>query len=145
MKENLVASMKRVLSNVVNEYLHAHGFHWNVVGSQFPQLHEFFGDIYEDVYGSIDSLAEIIRKLGDLSPFQLSQFASLKTTPELNPTDPMGMVKALYDINNQVIVDLMFTFKEANNINQQGVANFLAERIDMHQKWAWQLKSTLGQ
>ena len=145
MKDNLIASMKRVLANVVNEYFHAHGFHWNVIGSDFAQLHKLFQKIYEDVYSSIDSLAEIIRKLGDMSPFQLSQFASLKTTPELNPTDSMGMVKGLYDINNQVIADLMFTFKEANNINQQGVANFLAERIDMHQKWAWQLKSTLGQ
>jgi starvation-inducible DNA-binding protein len=142
--DKLITSLQRAFANVVNEYLHAHGFHWNVVGKDFPQLHEFFQEIYEDVYGSIDPLAEILRKLDVKSPFQLSQFAALKTTSEADPEDAEGMVKALFDMNNQVIASLNLAFKEANTVNQQGVCNFIAERIDMHQKWAWQLRSTLG-
>lgn len=144
MNDKLIEALRRCFANVFNEYLHAHGYHWNVVGKDFPQLHEFFQEIYEDVYGSIDPLAEIMRKLKQPAVFQLSEISSLRSTPEINPADAEGMLKALFDINNQVIMSLNIVFREANALNQQGVCNFIADRIDMHQKWAWQLRSTLA-
>jgi len=143
MNTKLIEALRRCLADVFNEYTHAHGFHWNVVGKDFPQLHEFFQEIYEDVYSSIDPIAEILRKLDAPAPFRLSEFVSLRGTTEKNPSDALGMVRALYELNHGVILNLMQAFKEGNAVNQQGACNFIAERIDMHQKWAWQLKSTL--
>jgi len=144
MEIKLIKSLQRLIANVVNEYLHAHGFHWNVVGPQFAQLHEFFEEIYEDVYSSIDPIAEILRKLDVKSPFQLSQFTKLKNTPEVNPSDAMDMISALSMINTAVIGNLTEVYDTANSLDEQGICNFIAERIDMHQKWAWQLRSFKG-
>jgi starvation-inducible DNA-binding protein len=63
----LTDSLKTVLSDAVTMYFTAHGFHWNVEGQDFSQYHDLFADIYEDVYSSIDPLAEDIRKLGEYS------------------------------------------------------------------------------
>lgn len=141
MEIKLIKSIQRLLANVFNEYLHAHGFHWNVVGPQFAQLHEFFGDIYEDVYGSVDEIAEILRKLDVLAPFHLSAFMELKSTTEANPTEAMDMIYDLSVINNAVIANLTEVFDYANKLNKQDICNFVAGRLEMHQKWAWQLRS----
>lgn len=141
MEIKLIKSLERLLANVFNEYLHAHGFHWNVVGPNFGQLHKFFQKIYEDVYSSVDPIAENLRKLNVKSPFQLSQFIELKDTPESNPADDMAMISALYSINANVIANLNEVFEYANTLDEQGICNFIAGRIEMHQKWAWQLRS----
>jgi len=144
MEIKLIKSLERLLANVFNEYLHAHGFHWNVVGSDFAQLHKFFQKIYEDVYESVDPIAENLRKLNVKSPFQLSQFIKLKDTPESNPADAMAMISALYSLNANVIANLNEVFEYANKLDEQGICNFIAARIEMHQKWAWQLRSFKG-
>lgn len=144
MEIKLIKSLQRLLANVFNEYLHAHGFHWNVVGPQFAQLHEFFGDIYEDVYGSIDSIAEILRQLEIKAPFRLSELTELKSTPEVNPSDAMDMISSLYTINTNVIANLNEVYGLANKLNHQDICNFIAGRLEMHQKWAWQLRSFRG-
>jgi len=140
----LIKSLQKLLANVVNEYFHAHGFHWNVIGSDFAQLHKFFQKIYEDVYESIDSIAEILRKLDVKSPFHLSDFIELKTTGEVNPLEAMDMIYELGVINDAVIANLVEVFDLANDANEQGVCNFIAGRIEMHQKWAWQIRSFKG-
>jgi starvation-inducible DNA-binding protein len=144
MEIKLINSVQRLLANVFNEYLHAHGFHWNVVGSQFAQLHDFFEEIYEDVHSSIDPIAEILRKLDVKSPFQLSEFIKLKNTQEYNPSDAMGMITSLSMINTAVISNLSEVFDIANKLNHQDVCNFVSGRLEMHQKWAWQLRSFKG-
>jgi starvation-inducible DNA-binding protein len=141
MEIKLIGSLERLLANVFNEYLHAHGFHWNVVGPDFAQLHKFFQKIYEDVYESIDPIAENLRKLNVSAPFHLSQFTELKDTPELNSENAMGMIGALYSLNANVIANLNEVFELANTLDEQGICNFIAGRIEMHQKWAWQLRS----
>jgi starvation-inducible DNA-binding protein len=144
MEIKLIKSVQRLLANVFNEYLHAHGFHWNVVGPQFAQLHEFFGDIYEDVYGSVDSIAEILRQLDVKAPYQLSQFTKLKSTPESDASNAMDMISDLAMINNAVIANLTEVFDYANKLNLQDICNFVSGRLEMHQKWAWQLRSFKG-
>lgn len=140
----LIASLRKTLANVVVEYFHAHGFHWNVVGPEFQQLHEFFQEVYEDIYSSIDPMAENLRKLNVKSPFRLSEFMADSTINETNPVEAMDMVHALSMINTKVIESLNETYTLANSVNEQGICNFIAERIDMHKKWAWQMRSLLG-
>jgi starvation-inducible DNA-binding protein len=124
----------------------AHGYHWNVKGKHFSQLHEFFQEIYEDYDSAIDPFAENIRKLGYDAPYLLSDFIEISSIPE--PTRITSgaheMIASLYEINGALLGCIKNGFDVANTCNEQGIANFLAERIDMHQKWAWQLRSSLS-
>lgn len=141
----LVDELKVLQANVIQMYTQSHGYHWNVEGMLFKQLHAFFLEIYEDVYDSIDPISENIRKLGGRAPFGVNQWASNNTFDindnlELSAVD---MVRELVKTNNILINQLKQVFKIADLENEQGVANFIAERIDKHQFWNWQLNATL--
>ena len=141
---DLVKTMRGVLADVITFYLRAHGYHWNVEGADFSQYHILFENIYSDVYESIDPLAEIIRKLDAYAPFTLSGLVALRSLDDTKVSPaPLEMAKDLLDANDKVTKVLMNAFDVANKDNQQGVANFLAERIDAHQKWSWFLRSSL--
>lgn len=137
-------SLAECLGNAVVLAFKAQGHHWNVMGPDFTQYHDFFGEIYEDVYGSIDPLAENLRKLGALAPYRLSEFASLTSIEDMEcGCSPMSMCNDLFVANNMMIDCLKETFAAADAANQQGIADFIAGRIDMHQKWAWMLRAHL--
>jgi len=141
--KKLATSLKTVLSDVVTMYFAAQGYHWNVEGEDFYQYHGLFAEIYEDVYSSIDPIAENIRKLDEYAPFSLKTFLDLRTieTKEVKP-EPKAMAKALMTLNEGVIKSLDKAFKDATSADEQGIANFIAGRIDQHQKWAWQLRAS---
>ena len=139
----LTDSLKTVLSDAVTMYFTAHGFHWNVEGQDFSQYHDLFADIYEDVYSSIDPLAEDIRKLGEYAPFTLSKFIDLRTieAKDVKP-EPKAMAKELLRLNDGILESIADAQKEAGKDEEQGIMNFLAERDDMHKKWRWQLTAS---
>ena len=139
----LVKALKEAMADVVTFYFMAHGYHWNVEGQDFSQYHALFADIYEDVYGSIDPLAENIRKLEDYAPFSLQKFIDLRNVEfkDVDPT-PKAMAKSLLTANETVLDSLNSAFDQATKDKHQGIANFLADRIDMHMKWAWQLRAS---
>lgn len=141
----LVAELETLLSNVVSVYFRAHGYHWNVKGQDFAQYHELFGEIYEDIYGSIDTLAESIRKLGSDSPFNLGDFATSRSIDDsrIDLATATGMAYDLYSANEELLEQVKSVFRCANKYDEQGIANFLAERIAMHQKWSWQLRASV--
>lgn len=145
-KPELVNALAVLLSDAVVLSHKVQGAHWNVMGSDFPEFHEFFGEIYEDIDGSIDPFAENIRKLGAVSPSRLFEFARMSN---IEDTDVGYMC---IDLSNDILIynavmlnDLRRAFDIANQANEQGIANFIAERIDMHAKWDWQLKATTYQ
>ena len=139
----LTNDLKTLLADSVTMYFVAHGYHWNVEGSDFSQYHALFAEIYEDVYSAIDPLAEDLRKLGEYAPFTLSKFIDLRTVEsvEVKP-EPKAMAKALLKVNDGVIETISKAFASATKANEQGIANFLAERDDMHKKWHWQLTAS---
>lgn len=144
--DSLVEALKEVLGNAFSMYVRTHGAHWNVEGSDFAQYHELFETIYEDVYGSIDPLAENIRKLEGKAPGSISDFDEIDgldsaTEPDTSTGD---LAQDVANANRVVLESLDKAFKIANDSNEQGIANFLAERIDMHQKWAWQLSASMS-
>lgn len=145
-EESLVPALRRLLADVFSFYLRAHGYHWNVMGGDFSQYHALFEAIYEDTYESVDELAENIRKMDGVAPFRLPELMALRSindTP-IQSAMPADMTADLLMGNEQVLMSLQMTFEIANAVNEQGVANFIAERIDAHQKWSWQLKSSLS-
>lgn len=137
-------ALKGLLADVFIFYLKAHGYHWNVEGQDFSQYHGLFGDIYEDAYGSIDPIAENIRKLDEVAPFRMERLAKLAKIEDKASTsnNAKALAKDLLAHNEKLLEQLKKAFDVANEENEQGIANFLAERIDMHQKWSWQLKAS---
>jgi starvation-inducible DNA-binding protein len=145
MHQKLAEHLAVCLADTVTYKFIAHGYHWNVKGPEFTQFHDFFATLYEDADSAIDPLAENIRKLGFDAPFTLEDFASL-TCVSVNPVsgDPIEMSSNLYEINCHLKECLTKAFDIANACNEQGIANFLAERIDQHAKWVWQIGTTIG-
>ena len=139
----LTNDLKTFLADAVTMYFVAHGYHWNVEGQDFSQYHSLFADIYEDVYSSIDPIAEDLRKLDEYAPFTLSKFIDLRTVESVEVApNPKAMAKALLKVNEGVLVTIGKAFASATKANEQGIANFLAERNDMHKKWHWQLTAS---
>ena len=140
----LADSLKTLLATNFAYYIKAHGFHWNVEGPDFGQLHKFFQKIYEDAYSAIDPLAEYIRYLGEYSPASLERFSELTAIAgQTKIPRARLMLEELYVNNDQMLDLLNRCFAEANNDNQQGIANFIAERLSAHGKYRWQLTSYL--
>ena len=120
-------------------------FHWNVEGPDFAQLHGFFGMLYEDVNdNAIDQTAEYIRTLDDYTPGSFERFGELSVIKgQTKVPRARLMIEELLANNSQMIELLNQTFEAAQSERQEGIANFIAERIDAHGKWGWQLKSFL--
>lgn len=144
-KQDLAQALAVLLSDTVTFKFLAHGYHWNVRGREFIQFHDKFGDIYTEADGALDPLAENIRKLGFDAPFLLTDFAAL-TGIEATPVsaDPIDMSASLYKANAYIIGCVRAAFVIANALNEQGICNFLADRDDIHNKWAWQLGTIIG-
>ena len=143
---DLNEELTELLADVFSFYLRAHGAHWNVVGADFAEYHKLFQKIYEDVYESVDPLAENLRKLGAKAPFQLTQFLTLRTLEDATAVsqDPRALAMDLLTANDILLDEISDAFDCATAYGQQGVANFLAGRMDQHQLWKWQLSASLG-
>lgn len=141
----LTDDLKTLLATQYAYVIKAQFFHWSVEGPDFAQLHGFFSDIYNEVYDeSIDRTAEYIRTLGEYAPGSLERFLELSLiTGQIKVPRARLMIQELLE-DNQIMLDLLNQcFASASEENQQGIANFIAERLDAHGKWGWQLKSFL--
>lgn len=137
---NLYECMVTALSNTFSMYYMAHSAHWNVKGDDFPSMHEFFGDIYTEVYGAIDPLAEHIRALGAVAPVSLDAICAYSDIEEMAGVfNTAGMVRSLANANARVLDCLKMAYETANG--KYGLQNFLADRIDQHEKHAWMLSA----
>jgi starvation-inducible DNA-binding protein len=142
--ETLKELMKKVLADTFTLYLKSHGFHWNVEGPNFAQYHSFFNDLYEELHGAVDPIAEHLRTLQAFAPASLKRFSELtEIEEEFNVPTPIEMIRQIHDGNEVVLKTLNMTIKFAETLNKQGLVNFLGERIDIHEKHAWMLRSFL--
>ena len=134
--------MKKVLADTFALYLKAHNYHWNVEGSNFPQYHEFFGNLYEELHGAVDPIAEQIRSLDIYAPGSFTRFMELSEIED-ETSVPAGveMARRLMTDNERVLATLNVAFKLADQFDKQGLADFIAGRIDTHSKHAWMLRS----
>jgi starvation-inducible DNA-binding protein len=142
--DELIEQMKVSLGSTFAFYLKAHNFHWNVEGSNFPQFHSFFEGIYTDAWGAVDGIAEHIRTLGAYAPGSLSRYSDLSIVKdEVNIPPALSMVSKLID-DNQILIDqLTKTQALAESNKKMGLANYLQDRIDAHEKNGWMLRATL--
>ena len=142
----LAAKLAHLLSDVVTTKFLFQGYHWNVLGPDFGEHHEFFGMLYEDLEESIDPLAENILKLGYPAPYMLQDYLEMSCVKEdrLDGSSSKFLLDSALRANQKVIDCYMSAFELANECNEQGLVDFLAGRIDMHNKWRWQIKAFLG-
>lgn len=141
--EELQKAAKIAFASEFSFYLKAHFFHWNVEGINFRELHDLFGTIYEEVYGSIDDFAEKIRALGAYAPGSNSRFGMLtgiEDETDVLPAEQM-VLELLQDSDNMVKI-LKRVYDIAEAAGEHGFSNFLAERMDAHRKHSWQLRAT---
>lgn len=144
--DDLASALQKLLADIATFYHIVHEAHWNVTGADFYQYHKFFDEIVGDVYDSIDPIAENIRKLGSKPAYRMSELFKQSALPDfdIKTDNAVNLAKTLGDLNKIIIGMLKKTFDTANKVNEQGVANFIAERIDSHQKWQWFLEASIG-
>ena len=132
--------LKVALADTFAFYLKAQYFHWNVTGSDFSMYHDFLGELYEEVYGAVDPIAELIRTTGEFAPGSFSRFAELTTLQE-QPSIPTAeiMLNELLSDNFKVIASLTAAYNTAEEEKRFGVSNFIQDRITAHDKHKWML------
>jgi len=142
----LADQIKQLLANNVTVYFRAHGYHWNVKGIHFAAYHELFQEIYEDLYEAIDPTGEWLRKLGYDAIYTLDDFMTYRTIQEpiKQVTLPM-MIQTLLEGIQQLEECTEHCLEMATQENEQGLINFLGGRIDMLEKWEWQLNTSINE
>jgi starvation-inducible DNA-binding protein len=125
-------------------YLKAQNFHWNVEGANFPQYHELFGKIYEEVGGIIDDFAENLRKSQIYAPASFLGLSQLtQVADEGTILSAQGMLQELL-MDSDLMADIFDkAFDAAEEMHEHGLSNFFADRQDAHRKHSWMLRSTL--
>ena len=137
-------NLKVLLASVNSLSIKAQNFHWNVEGDNFPQYHEFFGNFYEEVYSAVDKIAEYIRTLDSYAPGSLTRYAELTIIEDQVKIPRPNLMFAELLSDNEKMIDLLNgCFVSAEEENKQGIANFIAERLDAHEKHGWMLRSIL--
>ena len=140
----LVDQLKIVQADAFTLYLKAHYYHWNIEGPNFPQYHDFLQNFYEEVFASVDTFAELIRTLDTYAPGTLSRFKALTTIDESDTVpDAMTMISNLQNENNSMLITLLKAYEMADAETEIGIANFLQDRIQSHEKHGWMLRSIL--
>ena len=134
--------LKTLLNLVANFYMQLHQAHWNITGKEFVQNHEFFGDLYDDVYSSIDDIAENIRKLDSFVEYSPKSIDAGSILVDLPVTGDFKTILSVIINNNQFVINsLRSSLESAREDKLYDIENYLADRINMHNKHAWMLKA----
>lgn len=142
----LAAKLAKLLSDTVTAKFIYQGYHWNVLGPDFGEYHEFFAKLYEDAESAIDPIAENILKAGFPAPYMLADFFEMSSIREdrLDGSSTKFLLDSALRVNGELLNCHLDAFQLADECNEQGLADFLAQRIDTLKKWNWQIKAYLG-
>lgn len=137
--------LSRLLADTYTLYLTTHNFHWNVTGPQFNSLHAMFMTQYTELWNAVDPIAERIRALGHPAPGSYAQFTKLSSLPDVPAVPPKAeeMVRVLMQGHEAVARTAREAFPAAERANDQPTADLLTQRLDIHEKTAWMLRSVL--
>lgn len=145
MMEELKAILKITMANNYVTYFKSHSYHWNVEGMFFSQFHDFFADLYADLWAVADRYAEEMRALDEYAPISIDAMFKASTIDEDNakPADATAMLQNLQSANDEIITNLNKLFTTATKAGEQGLANLAADRLDQHKKHGWMIRSFL--
>ncbi|MEM6274087.1 MAG: Dps family protein [Myxococcota bacterium] len=144
-REKIASGLARLLADSYTLYLKTHNFHWNVTGPMFNTLHTMFEEQYTELAGAVDEIAERIRALGIASPGSYKQFAELtKIEEETGTPDAQEMIRQLVIGQETVVRTAREVFPVAEGANDEPTADLLTQRMQLHEKNAWMLRSMLA-
>ena len=143
-RARIAEGLSRVLADTYSLYLKTHSFHWNVEGPMFNTLHLMFMDQYTELWTALDAIAERIRSLGYPAPGTNSEFARLTSIDETpGVPDAMEMVRLLVAGHEAVTRTTRAVFPAADKASDESTADLLTQRLQIHEKTAWMLRSLL--
>ncbi len=144
-RERIAAGLARLLGDSYTLYLKTHNYHWNVTGPQFNTLHQMFEVQYTELATAVDEIAERIRALGVKAPGSYKAFAELTSiddgTGEESADD---MIRQLVLDQETVVRTAREVFPLAEAANDEPSADLLTQRMQLHEKTAWMLRSMLA-
>ncbi|MEZ4503422.1 MAG: Dps family protein [Dehalococcoidia bacterium] len=141
-RQTIAAGLERVLADTYTLYLKTHNFHWNVTGPRFRELHLMFEEQYNELWLATDLIAERIRALGEYAPATYREFAALSSIKEPDRVPPAGeMLTELLAGHEAVVHTARDVFPAAENAGDQVTMDLLTQRMQIHEKTAWMLRS----
>ena len=143
-REAIAGNLSKLLADTYTLYLKTHNFHWNVTGPQFNTLHAMFEQQYIELATAVDEIAERIRALGVKAPGSWAEFGRLASVEEANgDEDATEMVRQLVIGQETVVRTAREGFPSADAANDEPTADLLTQRMQIHEKNAWMLRSML--
>jgi starvation-inducible DNA-binding protein len=143
-RSEIAAGLARVLADSYTLYLKTHNYHWNVTGPRFRELHLMFEEQYTELAVAVDDIAERIRTLGELAPGSYSEFAQLSRITEASGrTSAEQMIRDLVIANETLVRTIREVLPRAQAAADESTASLLADRMVVHEKTAWMLRSAL--
>ncbi|AFY73619.1 DNA-binding ferritin-like protein (oxidative damage protectant) [Synechococcus sp. PCC 7502] len=143
-REEIVAGLSRLLADTYTLYLKTHNFHWNVTGPMFQTLHLMFEGQYTELALAVDLIAERIRSLGFPAPGTYSDYARLTSIPEtIGVPKAEEMIRLLVEGQEAVVRTARSIFAVVDKANDEPTADLLTQRMQVHEKSAWMLRSLL--
>jgi starvation-inducible DNA-binding protein len=143
-RKEIAEGLSRLLADTYSLYMKTHYFHWNVTGPMFNTLHLMFEVQYTELALAVDLVAERIRALGFPAPGSYSAYAQLTSIPETTEVPNANeMIKLLVEGQEAVVRTARSIFPAADAAHDEPTADLLTQRMQIHEKTAWMLRSLL--
>jgi starvation-inducible DNA-binding protein len=143
-RQHIADGLSRLLADTYTLYLKTHNFHWNVTGPMFQTLHLMFEGQYNELALAVDAIAERIRALGFPAPGTYKEYSKLTSIPEAEGVPKAeDMIRELVEGQEAVVRTARSVFPIADEANDEPTADLLTQRLQIHEKTAWMLRSLL--
>lgn len=143
-REDIAHGLSRLLADTYTLYLKTHNFHWNVTGPMFQTLHLMFETQYNELALAVDLIAERIRSLGFPAPGTYKQYAELSSIKEVDGIPKaQEMIQLLVQGQEAIVRTARSLFPVVESASDEATADLLTQRIQLHEKTAWMLRSLL--
>lgn len=144
-RKEICEGLSNVLADTYTLYLKTHKYHWNVTGPMFNTLHLMFETQYNELWLAVDLIAERIRTLGSLAPGSYAEFEKITSIKEAATTPPAEeMIADLIDGHEAVTRTIREVFPAAEKGGDEATQDMLTQRLQVHEKTAWMLRSLLA-
>jgi starvation-inducible DNA-binding protein len=143
-RKTIAEGLSRLLADTYTLYLKTHNFHWNVTGPMFQTLHLMFETQYNELALAVDLIAERIRALGYPAPGTYAEYSKLSSIKEDSGVPKaQDMIRLLVQGQEAVVRTARSIFPSAEEANDEPTADLLTQRMQVHEKTAWMLRSLL--
>ncbi len=144
-RKEIAEGLSKLLADTYMLYLKTHNYHWNVTGPYFHSFHEMFEEQYTELAEAVDVIAERIRAIGFFAPGTFAEYAKLSNIKEEEGIpEAMDMIANLTKANEQVLQTAREALPACENAGDEASLDLLTQRLHVHSKVAWMLRSTLG-